>query len=193
MAYLEKLDALGGSDAPADCVANAIREMIPMGMNLELDAESFVDQAPVALDTPIDVTFGAAQGTVSDPVMLSAGGIITFNQELSYDTEIALSVGRVSNPGTARVFIRVAIDPGVGSFILFSNPVLTILSDNDFLIPERIVRSGVFPANSRIKVELGRDSGDGGINDGGLYGGTATGLGWGASVRAKVRVASAPV
>ena len=47
---------------------------------LVLDAASFNSQAPASLDIPIQVEFGPAQGTVSDPVMLSAAGAITFNE-----------------------------------------------------------------------------------------------------------------
>lgn len=45
-----------------------------------LAASSAVDQVPSGLDTPLQVTFGAAQGTGSDPVMVDALGNITFNE-----------------------------------------------------------------------------------------------------------------
>ena len=41
-----------------------------------LRVASTATQAPSAVDTPLQLTFGAAQGSASDPVMLSAAGLM---------------------------------------------------------------------------------------------------------------------
>ena len=45
-----------------------------------LNGTSFVTQAPSALDTPLIVSFGAAQGSPSTDVSLDAFGKVTFNK-----------------------------------------------------------------------------------------------------------------
>lgn len=51
-------------------------------------------QVPVGLDTPLKVSFGAAQGIITDDVMISADGIVTFNQAGQYYIDVELSVVR---------------------------------------------------------------------------------------------------
>ena len=42
-----------------------------------LRAASTVIQAPTAVDTALQLTFGPAQGSASDPVMINATGLVT--------------------------------------------------------------------------------------------------------------------
>ena len=48
--------------------------------SLELSASSTVDQTPSGLDVPLQVSFGPAQNSSSDPVMVDASGTVTFNE-----------------------------------------------------------------------------------------------------------------
>lgn len=61
-------------------VSTFIRSQLSFGATLVLSASETNDQEPTGLDTPLQVTFGPAQNTASDPVSLDANGVITFNQ-----------------------------------------------------------------------------------------------------------------
>lgn len=58
-----------------------------------LRASSTVTQAPTAVDTALQLTFGAAQGGASDPVMINAAGLVTFNTAGNYAVRIKLQAG----------------------------------------------------------------------------------------------------
>ena len=53
-----------------------------------LRAASTATQAPSAVDTALQLTFGAAQGSASDPVMINAAGTVTFNTAGNYAIRI---------------------------------------------------------------------------------------------------------
>lgn len=70
-----------------------------------LDASSFVNQVPSGLGATLQVEFGAAQGTISDPVQISSSGVITFNQTGTYFLNTYYNVQRLINSGGTSVFI----------------------------------------------------------------------------------------
>jgi len=70
-----------------------------------LDASSFVNQVPSGLGVTLQVEFGAAQGTISDPVQISSSGVITFNQTGTYFLNTFYNVQRLINSGGTSVFI----------------------------------------------------------------------------------------
>lgn len=61
-------------------VSTFIKSQLSFGATLVLSASETNNQEPTALDSPLQVTFGPAQNTASDPVSLDANGVITFNQ-----------------------------------------------------------------------------------------------------------------
>lgn len=87
------LDILIGSDADDLNITknyriDSIRSYVLSSLNLSvapvLQSVSTNDQVPVGTDNPLQVTFGPAQGTPSDPVQLLATGEIVFNQSGLY-------------------------------------------------------------------------------------------------------------
>ena len=65
-----------------------------------LRASSLVAQSPTAVDTPLQVAFGAAQGAPADQVSISAAGLVTFNAAGNYAVRIKLQAGRTGASGT---------------------------------------------------------------------------------------------
>lgn len=122
-------------------------------------------QQPVALDTPINIEFGAAQGTVSDPVMLSAGGAITFNQAGQYIINYQSQFGRTGAAGTSYLYTRSLVNG-----VVVGNSRHAKLTDPDIVLP--------FALRVKINVNIGdvltlqllRDSAGGsGANAGGFF------------------------
>ena len=136
--------------------------------NIEFDpvlaAQSFAEQFPSVLDTALQVTFGAAQGTSSDPVMIDAAGEITFNETGVYLVNGYGSVERRgSSGGVAILLFRFLVNgTQAGSVKAFH------LDNVDLSVPYEIT----FPINittpgTTATFEIMRDSS--GVNAGGLY------------------------
>ena len=72
---------------------NGIINGVPYGTYQEailLRGADFTTQTPTGLDAPMQITFGAAQGTASDLVMLSATGALTANVKHRYKLSVFL-------------------------------------------------------------------------------------------------------
>ena len=97
---------------------NFTGELTKNGVNLITNAKevevlracSTADQAPTALGTALQLTHGAAQKTASDPVMLSAAGVITFNQTGFYEIRVKLQFGRTGATGTSELMSRIMLN-----------------------------------------------------------------------------------
>jgi len=139
---------------------------------LVLNAFSTVIQAPSALDTPLQVTFGAAQGSSSTPVMIDALGNITFNQSGLYLINAYGSVERQGSSGGTAIFLFRGL--------LNNNPVTTTkafhLDTPNIGFPYEITVPFQVSAGDVFKFQVMRDSS--GTNHGGLYPHTNLG-GWG--------------
>lgn len=136
-----------------------------------LNGFSTVSQAPSALDTPIIVSFGAAQGSPSADVELQAGGKIIFNRAGAYFVNGYGSVERQgSSGGVAIVLFRAVLN---GTQI--STTKAFHLDGVDITVPYEV--SIPFQANAGdiLQFEIMRDSS--GVNAGGLYPHTNLG-GW---------------
>lgn len=137
-----------------------------------LAAQSTVSQAPSALNTALQVTFGAAQGTSGDAVMISSGGLITFNEPGLYLVNGYGSVERQgSSGGTAILLFRFLVN-GVqaGSVKAFHLDTTGISTPYEITFPINITTAG-----TTATFEIMRDSS--GTNAGGLYPHTNLG-GW---------------
>ena len=137
-----------------------------------LRAPSTVIQAPSALDTALQVTFGAAQKSASDPVMLNAAGLITFNAAGVYAVRVKLENGCVGSTGTSILLSRL-----LKNGTAYGSPAAVKLTSSDETVPtdSRVIIDAA--AGDTLVVQIMRDSA--GTNFGGLYPQVAVVTAWG--------------
>ncbi|EIC4202254.1 hypothetical protein LAA48_004159 [Salmonella enterica subsp. enterica serovar Indiana] len=137
-----------------------------------LRASSTAAQAPTAVDTALQLSFGAAQGAASNPVMINAVGLVTFNTAGNYAVRIKLQAERTGASGTSILLSRILVN---GS--QYGSPAATKLVSADVTIPieSRVVINAA--AGQTMAVQIMRDSA--GTNFGGVYPQTATVAAWG--------------
>lgn len=137
---------------------------IALSPQLVIQTSSPNGQDPAGLDTPLQVSFGTGVGTISDPVMTSTGGDITFNEVGTYFVNATGSVSRTGSSSGVAVFLFRALLDGVqfGSVgaVLLDTPGLT--SPEILTFPLVITSPGTV-----LTFEVLRDSS--GVNFGGLY------------------------
>ena len=129
------------------------------------------DQQPSAVDVALQIEFGVAQKTGSDPVMIDALGNVTFNQAGNYTIRITAHFGRTGASGTSLLFGRALLN-GVQIF----GSVAAKLASSDDLAPKPIAFNGTFSAGDVLTFEIIRDST--GSNFGGLFNTTPVAAGW---------------
>lgn len=137
-----------------------------------LRASSTATQAPTAVDTPLQVAFGAAQGSPADPVSITAAGLVTFNTAGNYAVRIKLQAGRTGASGTSILLSRILL-----AGAQYGSPAATKLVSADVTIPieSRVVINAT--AGQTFAVQIMRDSA--GTNFGGIYPQAATVTAWG--------------
>ena len=137
-----------------------------------LRAASSVAQAPSAVDTPLQVAFGAAQGAPADPVSISSAGLVKFNASGNYAVRIKLQAGRTGASGTSILLSRLLL---AGS--QYGSPAATKLVSADVTIPieSRVVINAT--AGQTFSVQIMRDSA--GSNFGGVFPQAAAVTAWG--------------
>lgn len=137
-----------------------------------LRASSLVAQSPSAVDSPLQVAFGAAQGSASTPVQISAAGLVTFNQAGNYAVRVKLQCGRTGASGTSILLSRLVL----GGTQLGSAACVK-LTQTDATTPtdSRVVMNPT--AGQTLQVQIMRDSA--GSNFGGIYPQAATVTSWG--------------
>jgi hypothetical protein len=138
-----------------------------------LRAASTAVQAPTAVNTPLQLTFGAAQGTVSNPVMISAGGLVTFNTAGTYAVRIKLQNGRTGGGGGVAVLLTRILLNGAQ----YGSPQSVKVDSAEITIPtdSRVVIDAA--AGQTFAVQIMRDGS--GTNTGGLYPLAAAVTAWG--------------
>lgn len=137
-----------------------------------LRAPSTAAQAPSAVDTALQLTFGAAQKSASDPVMINAAGLVTFNTAGSYAVRIKLQCGRTGATGTSILLSRLLLGGAqIGS------PAAVKMTQTDATTPteSRVVINAT--AGQTFVVQIMRDSA--GSNFGGVYPQAAIVTAWG--------------
>ena len=146
-----------------------------------LRAFSTASQAPSAVDTALQLTFGAAQGSASDPVMINAAGLVTFNVAGNYAVRVKLQCGRTGATGTSILLSRVLL----GGTQLGSAACVK-LTQTDATTPtdSRVVVNAT--AAQTFVVQIMRDST--GSNFGGVYPQVATVTAWGTAPSALIVV-----
>ena len=130
-------------------------------------------QQPNSLNSPIRIEFGTASGTPSDPVMIDATGLITFNQGGAYFIKISVQYGRGTTNGEVELYTRTLVNN-----TQIGNSAFARLDDRNTNIPtsERVFLT--LSATDTLEFELIRDSSLGGINNGGLFRGNPDTSGW---------------
>lgn len=135
-----------------------------------LVATSTVNQTPSGLDSPLQVSFGAAQGTSGDAVMIDANGLITFNQTGLYLINGYGNIERQGSSGGVTVTLFRFLVNGVQS----SSTKGVELDSTGVMFPYEItIPINITTAGTTMSFEIMRDSS--GVNNGGLY--THTNLG----------------
>jgi len=150
--------------------------MTPGGVNIFhemlLIAESFVDQIPTGLDSTTQVTFGAAQGTVSDPVMIDAAGLVTINEDIdSLALRTLVSFGRTGGASVSELFFRSVING-----VVYSTPLGVKIDSANITQIVFVSNDLALPAGTTISIEFVRDPS--GHNSGQLIALTPTAAGW---------------
>lgn len=136
-------------------------------------------QNPSAVDTPLQVEFGATQTTAD--ATLSNTGTLTFNTAGKYNITLFLRFGRTTGAGTAILLNRVLLNDVQA---LRTNAISLV--DLAGTIPFSATLPVNVTAGTTFKVQIARDSG--GVNNGGLVQTTPTTLGWFASPSASIIV-----
>ncbi len=137
-----------------------------------LRAPSTVVQAPTAVDTPLQLTFGAAQKSSADLVMINAAGLVTFNTAGAYAVRVKLQCGRSGATGTSILLSRILLGG-----VQFGSAACVKLTQTDATTPteSRVVINAT--AGQTFAVQIMRDST--GSNFGGVYPQAATVTAWG--------------
>lgn len=146
-----------------------------------LTAESLVDQIPSGLDTPLQMTFGVAQLGPSDPVQLSAAGVLTINETGLYNLSLRYAFTRDGVAGVARIFTRALVNASP-----IVSPIAILMNSANTTVPvfQQLVTSTLVPTDT-LTIEFYRDSA--GVDSGSLLIQTS-GIGWGISPSAFLRV-----
>ena len=185
-----QLDLKTGKDGtPAQYLLNGVPFVGVTGIERLYDGETAVSpQQPSALDTTLELQFGPAEGTASDPIQtLVRGGnpeasILQINTSGLYRIKTAIQFGRTGGAGTSILNFRALINGtqagrSINAQIENSN-VVQLLVDEAWLD---------LTAGMQITYELIRDSG--GNNSGGAFAGTTSGsTGYNAAPAVALRV-----
>lgn len=137
-----------------------------------LRAPSTVAQAPTAVDTALQLTFGAAQNSAVNPVMINAAGLVTFNTAGNYAVRIKLQCGRTGATGTSILLSRILLGGAQ-----FGSAACVKMTQTDATTPtdSRVVINAT--AGQTLAIQIMRDSA--GSNFGGVYPQVATVTAWG--------------
>lgn len=160
-------------------------------MNIQrlYDGESaLANQLPTGLDTPLQIQFGAIQGTASDLVQtLAQGGdseasILRINVAGTYRLKTAIQYGRETSAGIAILNFRALVN-GVQAGRSINQRLQNVNTTSIFTDEAWLT----IPAGTDITYEVIRDSG--GADSGGLIAGEVSGsTGWNAAPSCALRV-----
>ena len=137
-----------------------------------LRSASIVAQAPTAVDTPLQLAFGSASGSASDPVTINAAGLVTFNIAGNYAVRVKLQCGRTGATGTSILLSRLLLN---GAQLGSTAAVRLTQTDATTPTESRVVVNAT--AGQTLTVQIMRDSA--GSNFGGVYPQVATVTAWG--------------
>lgn len=110
----------------------------------------------------IQIEFGPAFGTASDPVSMDALGTITANQAGTYRAKVALQFGRSGSAGTSLLLFRVRVNDTQAGRSISSK--LGNANDEQYFENDTWL---TVPAGTTLKFDLMRDAS--GNDSGGLF------------------------
>lgn len=141
-----------------------------------LRAPSTVNQLPTATGAALQVSFGSAQKSSTDPVMVNAAGLVTFNTAGNYAVRIKLQCGRAGATGVVTLASRILL---AGS--QYGSSATVRLDNANTIMPteSRVVINAA--AGQTMVIQIVRDTVDSSINAGGLYAIQPATSGWAAS------------
>ena len=142
---------------------SSILSLQNIGLTNVLSATSYADQEPSGLDSPLQVTFGAAQNAASDAVMLDSAGNITFNQGGLYLFNGYANFERQGSSGGITVTLFRALLNGSQA----GTTKGVELSGTGIMFPYELTLPIQVSAGDVLTWEIMRDSS--GIDAGGLY------------------------
>lgn len=149
---------------------NLANKPVPQGYTLVLTgASGAASQAPVAVNTPIQIEYGPLQ--VTTDATLAADGLLTFNTAGQYAVTLFSRFGRTTAAGSAILFNRILRN---GVQTLNSNSITMV--DDAAVIPFSATILMDVAAGDTFSQEIYRDSV--GVNNGGLFLTTPTLAGW---------------
>lgn len=164
----ERHEAKGASSASAGQVLQAngdgttsfINPSLLDNWNIEssLVSQSFSDQNPSSVDTPLQVVWGTASNTSVD---VASNGVITFLEDGLYYLTFNLNFGRTTGAGTVILAVRFLVN-GVASGITQKFTMSDSTASIPFCASDWLSAS----ASDTITAQIIRDSA--GINNGGL-------------------------
>lgn len=160
----------------ADGLGSGVWTLLPTPSNMVaeevLRAANNSAVTPVALDTPIKLTYGAAQFGPSDPVQLDALGNITLNEAGLYQFRHETQFGRSGGAGSSILNTRLTANGvQVGRTYTAKSDSANLIIPAAYTFLVQTTTPGVVFA-----FESYRDSA--GINDGGFYPGAVSLGGW---------------
>ncbi len=141
-----------------------------------LRAPSVVNQLPSAIGTALQVAFGAAQKASTDPVMINAAGLVTFNVAGNYAVRIKLQCGRSGATGVVTLASRILLNGAQ-----YGSSAAVRLDNANTIMPteSRVVINAT--EGQTLAIQIVRDSVDSSINAGGVYAIAPTTSGWSSS------------
>jgi hypothetical protein len=143
------------------------------GLQTILFGFSNTDQNPTGTDAPLQISYGAAQGTPTvDEVALDAAGTITLRDPGTYWLRYVHTFGRTGSSGTSILFARTMVDGAQ-----FSTSAEVRLDNANVVTPfEYSFPFVTTTSNVEVSVEFFRSST--GTNAGGLISNTPNLSGW---------------
>ena len=154
------------------------------GMVIERLVDGFstaTSQEPTGLDAALQIEFGA--GETSTPVTLDANGKVTINVTGTYRVKLGFAVGRAGSSGVASLYVRSLID-GVQA----GQSVHWTIGSAESYIPFTDEAWLTLTAGTEITYEIIKDSGNSGVDAGGLFQSDPVAAGWASNPSASIRV-----
>lgn len=127
-----------------------------------LSGFSTANQNPVDIDTPLQIEFGAAQGSGSDPVQIDALGNATINEDGQYIFTFDLQYGRTGAGGVSFLYFHLEVNS-----VQFGRSVLAKLDNANADMPYETSRHFDLVETDVVSAFIHRDSQ--GMNTGGLF------------------------
>ena len=169
------LPTVGENDAKYETITNvtAISNRVTAleaTHQLLLTATSLAaSQEPTALDTPLQVEFGALQTTTD--IDISAAGAVTFNTAGKYIITTFFQYGRTGASGTSELLNRYLVNGSQAGVSLAAK-----VDNAETLVPWSSTIQFTAAINDVLTIEIMRDSA--GANFGGLFAITPSVVGW---------------